>query len=197
MGHIAILHRALSRIFPDQAPARLVELGSGDGTFLPRLARALSPKWPAVHVVLVDRRPCVSDQTRAEFAALGWTAEIVEADVFQWLPRHPGADVMLANLFLHHFEPQALRQLLCLAAQNCRHFVACEPRRNLSGWCLSRLLWAIGCHPVTRHDAVVSVRAGFRNREISARWSAPDWTLHEEPAGLLSHLFVASKTPPR
>jgi hypothetical protein len=58
----------------------------------------------------------------------------------------------------------------------------------------SRLLWAIGCNAVTRHDAVVSVRAGFSGGELSALWpDQQNWRLTEQRAGMFSHLFIARK----
>ena len=56
-----------------------------------------------------------------------------------------------------------------------------------------RLMWLIGCNDVTRHDAVVSVRAGFTNRELSALWTASGWKLEERAAPPFSHLFVARR----
>jgi hypothetical protein len=73
-------------------------------------------------------------------------------------------------------------------------FVAIEPRRAAWPLFCSRLLWAIGCGKVTRHDAVISVRAGFSGNELSDLW--PDknnWELTEQPAGAFSHLFIARK----
>jgi hypothetical protein len=52
----------------------------------------------------------------------------------------------------------------------------------------------IGCNDVTRHDAIVSVRAGFKNRELSELWPAGGaWILHEHAYGLFSHYFVARR----
>jgi hypothetical protein len=52
----------------------------------------------------------------------------------------------------------------------------------------------IGCGPVTRHDAPVSIRAGFANREISALWpDANHWELIERPIDLFTHLFIAQR----
>src|ERR1039458_8146833 len=72
MGHVSIFRRVLAKIPAGQNPPRLVELGAGDGTLLLRLARALGPPWTAARAVLVDRRPSVSNETRAGFAELGW-----------------------------------------------------------------------------------------------------------------------------
>jgi hypothetical protein len=42
------------------------------------------------------------------------------------------------------------------------------------------------------HDAEISVRAGFRDSELSALWpSDARWQLNEQRAGLFSHRFVA------
>jgi hypothetical protein len=58
------------------------------------------------------------------------------------------------------------------------------------------MLGAIGCNDVTRHDAVASVRAGFRDGQLSALWPAGPWKLTERGAGLFSHLFVARRMSP-
>ena len=71
---------------------------------------------------------------------------------------------------------------------------ACEPRRG--GWPLaaSRMLGLIGANAVTRHDAAVSVRAGFQGGELSALWPAdPRWRFREHRAGFFSHLFLAQR----
>jgi hypothetical protein len=103
-------------------------------------------------------------------------------------------EVVIANLFLHHFEDDRLAELLHLISRRARLFVALEPRRARWPLFCSRLLWAIGCNDVTRHDAVVSVRAGFNGGEISTLWpDKSNWQLTERPAGAFSHLFIAQK----
>jgi len=68
--------------------------------------------------VLLDQRDIVSAETRAAFAALGWTAEPVSADVFSFLanPGRPAVGIITPILFLHHFEPDALTSLFARAA---------------------------------------------------------------------------------
>jgi hypothetical protein len=103
-------------------------------------------------------------------------------------------DVITANLFLHHFDDARLAELMRLAAERCRLFVACEPRRSALALAACRLLWAIGCNDVTRHDARVSVRAGFRNQELSALWpNRQDWSLLETSQGAFTHAFSARR----
>lgn len=192
MGHAGILARLLA---PSKcAPRTLVELGAGDGTFLLRVARRL--RWRDVRVTLVDRQPLLSAGTRDGFRQIGWTVGAVEADVFDWLRNaRPGAaEIIVANLFLHHFTTGKLANLLALAAARARLFAACEPRRGGLALTAARMLNLIGCNAVTQHDAVVSVRAGFAGRELSTLWpSGSDWRMSERPAGLFSHGFCATR----
>jgi hypothetical protein len=112
--------------------------------------------------------------------------------ILNW-PQMEG-EVVIANLFLHHFEDARLAELLHLISQRARLFIALEPRRAHWPLFCSRLLWVIGCNGVTRHDAVVSVRAGFSGRELSSLWpDKTNWQLTEQSAGAFSHLFIARK----
>ena len=174
-------------------PAAIAEVGAGDGRFALRLARALGPAPRDARMTLVDRQDIVEAGTRAGLEALGWRVDVVRADVFDWLgePRAGPADAVVANLFLHHFAHAELERLLALVARRTSLFVACEPRRSAFAAAGARLLGAIGCGEVTRHDAAVSVRAGFAGRELSSLWPEAGWALEEGARGLFSHRFSA------
>jgi Methyltransferase domain len=177
-----------------RAPSRIAELGAGDGSLLLGLAQRRARTWPGVTVVLVDRQNLLSASTCAAFADLGWTARAAVMDVFDWLKRddHPRYDAVVTNLFVHHFEDDALSRLFREIAQVTDCFIACEPRRAGLALFASHLVGALGANEVTREDAVLSVRAGFRNRELSAHW--PDtsgWDTSEASARLFSHTFAA------
>jgi hypothetical protein len=193
MGHARIFRKIWLQAFGQNPPQRIIELGAGDGTLLLKLAEALSSHWPKLEVILVDRRPAIAPETLAGFKRLGWRVEVVAADVFEWLPRQARCSGMMANLFLHHFSPEQLDCLLKIISERCDVFMACEPRRATPALITTRLLWMLGCNAVTRHDAVISVRAGFQNRELSAQWPIQGWDLREEAAGAFSHLFVARR----
>lgn len=196
MGNVGIVERMLRKSFPNQPPKRIVELGAGDGIFMLQLARRLSRHWPNVEIILVDQQELVAGETVENFQQLGWRVKIISADVFDWLARGERADCMMANLFLHHFKDGKLTELLRLAAEKTDAFVACEPRRSSSGIFGTSLLWMIGCNDVTRHDAAVSVRAGFCVGEISKLWPRNDiWTIKESQSGLFGHTFAAVALP--
>jgi hypothetical protein len=196
MGHCGVMARALQSTYNRGTGRHLVELGAGDGRFLLRVARRLSVGWEGTSTVLLDRLNLVSEGTRRGFEALGWRAEILEAEALEWLGRlsAPACDAMLANLFLHHFDEAQLARLLRVAASQARVFIAVEPRRSARSLLFSRLLWLIGCNQVTRHDAPVSVQAGFAGCELSRLWPAgDDWALQERSTGWFSHLFIAQR----
>ena len=191
-----IMTRLLIAALDGRTPRILVELGAGDGTFMLALARRLAPRWRDVKVTLVDRQDIVTEHTRRAFDDLGWQVETISAEIFDFLRgATPGcADVVVANLFLHHFERDSLARLLGGTARLADAFAACEPWRAGSGLIGSRLLWAIGCNGVTRHDALASVRAGFCGRELSELWpNDEDWRLQEGPALPFTHCFLARR----
>ena len=198
MGHASILARALSRLrlgLHPSAAIRLVELGAGDGDLLLRVARRLGSGWRGTCALLLDRQPVVPGATLEGFARLGWTAHTIQADVFDWLQQpNSGGDIILANLFLHHFTDSSLQSLLDKVALRATCFIAVEPRRSPVALWFSRRLGWIGCNRVTRHDAPVSVRAGFSGRQLTRLWPRePGWSPQEGPAGWFSHRFVTCR----
>lgn len=190
MGNARLISGFLRNNLEKEKPLRVADLGAGDGTLALSVARRL--RRPRVRLTLVDRAPVVHGITLDELAELGWHTSIAAADVFDFLaePREP-LDAIFVNLFLHHFDDARLERLLAALAARTRLFVACEPRRAALALAGSRLLWVLGCNDVTRHDAVVSVRAGFVEREITSLWRAPGWQIEEKGAWPFSHLFGA------
>ena len=196
MMHARIISRTLVR-YCKAPPRNIIDLGSGDGTLMLKIARRFSPGWRNVCVVLLDHQNIVSTETRDWFSHLQWHVEPLGADVFDFLRLSPpmSSDAIIANLFLHHFEDWQLKRLLNYAARQASLFVACEPRRGRMPLLLSAMTRAIGANGVTRHDAVASVCTGFRGRELSSLWPKSDrWWLREWAATPLSHCFVAVRT---
>ena len=194
MGTLSIATRALDSATMNLPPRNILELGAGDGSMMLRLAQRRAARWPGVKVTLLDRLDLVEPSTMNSLKEAGWTADVVSMDVFEWLARPSIArwDIIFANLFMHHFSPDALDRLLLMVAARSRVFFCCEPRRSALPLAASHLVGLLGAGPVTRADAVLSVHAGFAGQELSARW--PDrqaWRLREYRAGLFSHGFLA------
>ena len=135
----------------ESASRGIVEIGAGDGILCGKLAR----QFPQAAVAAYDLAPRpVGLEPR-----VGWNrGDIFEAEI----PETSG--VLVANLFLHHFEGESLVRM----GRWVRHFevlILCEPDRARLPHVLGGLM-----HPwinrVTRHDMHVSISAGFRQGEI-------------------------------
>lgn len=194
MGHASFLMRLFLETSAPAWVKSIVEWGAGDGN----ISEAVATKWPRNRppptLILVDQHALVPDARRQRIQNLGWTVQTVTTDVFAWLETGPQPEgrLIFANLFLHHFSNELLAQLLEGAAKHCQMFAACEPRRSRAALLGASLLGLIGCNAVTRHDAVVSVRAGFRDREISALCKATNRRETQEGStGLFSHYFLS------
>jgi hypothetical protein len=170
MGNAQIIRRFLQKNSTLQN-VTIAEIGAGDGNIAKQISNSSK-------LILIDRHPVSPD--------------ITQADIFEWLRSSPQVDVIIANLFLHHFSEKQLREMFRLISSACRCFAACEPRRSPFAIWISKRLNLIGCNEITRNDGVISVRAGFRDAELSALWPIDsNWRLTERPAGLFSHFFGA------
>ena len=126
MGHTGILARALDSVAPAGREVRVIEIGAGDGELFLRVAQQLASKSRSADVTFVDLQDLLRDETKAAFAALGWRVRSVKSDVLQWLSDSAGenGNVIIANLFLHHFSDAQLANLFSLAARQSRALIA-------------------------------------------------------------------------
>ncbi len=153
------------RPFADVTPRGIVEIGAGDGALCARLARL----FPDVPVSAYDLAPAPSGVSR-----VNWH----QGDLFETSPP-PQGGVLVANLFVHHFEGEALAAL----GRWMRDFeviLLCEPDRRRLPHFLGGIM-----HPfinrVTRHDMHASIRAGFREGELAKHLGLDDsrWDVRE------------------
>jgi hypothetical protein len=195
MGHSRVMARVLQKNLPASHEPHIVELGAGDGHFILGVARRLDGHWPDAKATLVDQLAALDPEIQRQFKNLGWQIRLEIAEAAAWL-RHsaPSEKIVLSNLFFHQFDTEPLAEMLRLAALSSRLVVALEPRRAWLPRICGRLLWVIGCGPVTCHDGHISVCAGFSGDELSALWpDKKNWELVERPVGLFSHLFIARR----
>jgi hypothetical protein len=193
MLHPGIMARRMLR-HAVGAPKQIIELGSGDGSLMLRLCRRLARHWSGVNAVLVDRQDIVTPKTIQAISDLGWRETRVTQDVLEYLAVAAPADIIITNLFLHHFPPPQLTEIFTQCAKLSSVLIALEPRRDILPLVGSRLVGLLGCNHVSRHDAVVSVRAGFRDSELTELWpQRQGWSFDEGSVGPWTHCFVARK----
>jgi hypothetical protein len=145
---------------------------------------------------LVDRQPSVPDSALELLRRQNWLPTVIPSDLQEWIRSALSTELILTNLFLHHFHDSELRDLFKKISTLTPTFVSAEPLRGFAGTIGSHLLGFLGCHSVTLHDARVSVQAGFRDHELSSLWpNLSDWSLTERRIGLFTHFFCAEKCP--
>ena len=180
MGNERWICRTVSR-FPDEANRGIVEIGAGDGILCNKLAKL----FPQAAVAAYDLAPVPADLD----SRIAWH----RGDLFT-KPAPAGGGVLVANLFLHHFEGDALTAL-GRWLENFELLVFNEPDRAALPHVLGGLM-----HPwinrVTRHDMHVSIRAGFAAGEIT-RLLALDpscWRARESSTWRGARRVVVSRT---
>lgn len=160
-------HRWLVREMENwNAPGeRVLELGAGDGglqTEVRERSGDASWRWAAV-----DLAPRPTD----------WPLDAAwyQGDLFQ-MAELPAAEVVVANLFLHHFQESELHWIGTHLPRECRVILASEPLRSRRSLLQGRLLSEIADFSwVTRHDMDRSIRAGFVASELPEALRLSGW----------------------
>lgn len=161
MGNERWICRAVRR-FPEVVGRGIVEIGAGDGTLCHRLARL----FPLAPVSAYDLAPA----PELSGSRVLWH----QGDLFK-VPAPSGGGVLVANLFVHHFEEEKLAALGRWMS-SFEVIILSEPDRcRLPHW-LGGVMRPF-MNRVTWHDMHVSIDAGFRQGELanglgldSSRW---------------------------
>ncbi len=144
---------------------RILELGAGDGG-LARLAWSETVAEPARWSSL-DLAPAPPKWPK--------DASWYQRDLFEGAEL-PQTEIVVANLFLHHFQSGQLAELGRRLPESCRMIIASEPVRHwvhrVQGQGLSVLA---RLSPVTRHDMLVSIDAGFMGEELPEALGLVGW----------------------
>jgi 2-polyprenyl-3-methyl-5-hydroxy-6-metoxy-1,4-benzoquinol methylase len=106
MATLSIVVDGIDRLCGAMPPRTILDLGAGDGSLMLRVAKQRKTRWPNVAVTLLDRQPSIDALTLAGIRATGWSPEVVTADVHEWIaaPATAHWDLVVANLFIHHFD---------------------------------------------------------------------------------------------
>ena len=144
---------------------RVLELGAGDGGLCGSLLDA--GVCGAKQITAVDLAP----RPDALHPDVTWLRQ----SIFE-MDQLPPAEIVIANLFLHHFAPDQLTALGSKLGPITRAVLACEPARKRFHLAQGALLAALaGFNEVTNHDMLISIRAGFVGDELPRSLGLQDW----------------------
>lgn len=154
--------RAVTRLLGDAGGASVLDIGTGSGDFVRRLARGRS-----VSLIASDLRPEVLAITRRNLAHTK-DVTIVEADALA-LPFADGlVDVAHASLLMHHLEPddvvRALREMRRVSRLG---IVINDLRRGRLAFAMTAAaVLGLSRGRYTRHDGVLSARRSYTLDEL-------------------------------
>jgi 2-polyprenyl-3-methyl-5-hydroxy-6-metoxy-1,4-benzoquinol methylase len=145
-------------------PWTLLDVGTGAGD-IPELARQVADRGGAsLRTIGLELTPALAaaSRPRSGDAVAGNALALPFAD--------RSVDIVTCSQVLHHFEAaEAARLLTELNRVAVVRVIVADLRRAWAAaagiWAGS---WALGFHPVSRHDGVVSVLRGFRASELAA-----------------------------
>lgn len=157
----------LRRLLAADVPGRsltLLDIGAGSCDIARDLARRAARRGIAITPVGLDFHATAASLCRA----CGAHAVIADASAVPFRPR--AVDFVLASQFLHHFARASVVELLRSFSRLARvGVVIAELRRTPLAATGIRLAGRLlGFHPVTLHDAALSVRRGFTAAELAA-----------------------------
>ncbi len=164
-----------------QSGERVLEIGAGAGE-LGGAMRSRGLRWDGL-----DRVP----------RPAGWPSDATwhQGDVFDF-DGWSDYDVVVGNLFFHHFESAQLAALGERLRRHSRLIVAADLRRGQMQCALfSIYARAIRANRVSLHDGTLSIRAGFRGNELGTGLQLHPhvWKTQLEPGSLFAYRWMAER----
>ena len=157
---VAAAVRALLPALP--AVIHVLDVGTGHAEIAGAVRRQLVDAGRSVHVAGVDLSPSVARSGRR------FLDGAIAGSALRLPVRDHSADLVICSQLLHHFAADDARLVLGELHRASRGWVlVADLRRSrlaAAGFWLASL--ALGFHPVTRHDGVVSVMRGFTAGEL-------------------------------
>lgn len=167
-GGVSAVLAELRPVF-DEALSRgttlsLLDVGTGLGDIPARAAREAATSGIALRTYGLE----ISHGLAAGCRAGAGTAIAGSAIALPFADR--SIDIVTCSQVLHHFETREAEMLLAEMQRVARvRVIVADIRR---AWLAAAGLWAasfaLGFHPISRHDGVVSVFRGFRREELGA-----------------------------
>jgi SAM-dependent methyltransferase len=143
--------------------ARVLDVGSGDARLASRLQEELAKRGLSAEFVAFDRR--INHLTNCNHFPGGFSRVAGAAPMFPFPAK--SFDVVMCNLFLHHFSgTQARKMLRGFAELASRAVLINDLERRLLPYFFIRIAWPFARSRVTRHDGAASVRQAYTRKEL-------------------------------
>ena len=166
------------------SPLRILDIGSGSCDIPLAVSRWAKTHDIPLHVTCLETSAQACDIARAQLARVGDSAvQLLQQDAFTYQPDEP-YDCAVASMCFHHFtNTQILALVQRLRGFVRRSLLINDLRRSFfASFGAGLLLVGTGAPAGVRHDALLSIRRGFKVDELSALLGQlPGITVSVEP----------------
>jgi SAM-dependent methyltransferase len=163
LGGLSNCLTLLERVFAQRGTraARILDVGAGDARLAQRLGGELSRRGIQAQFVALDRR--ITHLRNGQSKSL----PAVAADVFRLPFAENSFDVVMCNLFLHHFSGKNAVDLLKRLMEVARDAVIINDlERSLLPYMFIRAAFPFARSRITRFDGPASVRQAYTRDEM-------------------------------
>lgn len=155
------------KLSSDNQPLTLVDLGSGGGDTLRRIALWARKKKLQVRFIGIDANQFMIDYAQ-EKAQKFPEIEFQKMDIFSSEFQNQKFDIMICSLFCHHFTDEQLIQLFQnLKKQSRISFIINDLHRHwFAYYAIKWLTWLLRGSYLVQNDAPLSVLRAFKRSEL-------------------------------
>jgi ubiquinone/menaquinone biosynthesis C-methylase UbiE len=156
-------------------PVKVLDAGCGGGDALAELATWSNTHRIPIELTGIDANPACLEYTRSRIKSGG--VELLECDIFSKEVHWENFDIIHFGLVLHHFEEDAIVDLLQNIALHSKGYVIINDlQRSRLAYQLFRLVSRISFFSdMARNDGLISIRRGF---------TQDDWKKMTKRAGI-------------
>lgn len=169
LGHLNRWSRSWRQaaIGTPQRPVTFIDLATGSADIPLAITRWARANQFEVRITAVDRNPAMLAIAKQHIGDEPWIT-LLAADAHKLPFRKATFDYALASLFLHHLpDIEVMTVLKIMEDLSTRGLIWNDlSRHQLAHWVVK--LITLRSTPVIRHDAMVSVAAGFTKKEVLA-----------------------------
>lgn len=156
--------------------ARVLDIGSGDARLAAHLQSEMVRRNRRVEFVALDRR---LSHLRNGNRSAGKLPRVA-ADIFNCPFAENSFDVVMCNLFLHHFSGnEAVKLLQRFAGMASEAVLINDLERHPLPFAFIHVPWPFARSRITRHDGAASVRQAYTKNELAALALRAGFTLFE------------------
>ena len=161
--------RIVRRFIADQADGKTIkvlDIGSGSCDIPLAVSRWAERKGIPVHFTCIEKSETVAEIARRRIRRAGDPqVKLIREDIFDHRPAEP-YHCAVGSMFFHHLhEEQILNLVRHLQTVVTRSLLINDLRRSPLGY-LGCMLLVRGFPPDVRHDALLSIRKGFKEIEM-------------------------------